>query len=523
MKINMPVTNVEQKVREEEDLITTTDRKGAITSANDNFVRISGFSSEELLHKNHNIVRHPEMPPAAFEDLWTNIKAGQPWMGIVKNRCKNGDYYWVDAFVMPISNGKEIVEYQSVRKAPHPSHVARAERLYKKINAGAAVKRRWPQFGLLGKLIAGFAAIILINHGIGIYTGNLGWGTAGIAAAGELALAFIIARYLASPLIKLSKQTRSIIDNPLSSQVYADHHDEIGQIQVALHMQDLKINSIVSRLNETSDQMATIVRDTSVIADETNAGIHMQQGEIEQVATAMNQLVCTVQEMTRNINQAAEAAKKADTETEHGKQDVAATLNAFNDVAHEITHASDVVGKLQQETDKIGSVLEVIRGVAEQTNLLALNAAIEAARAGEQGRGFAVVADEVRSLASRTQESTREIQHIIESVQSGAREAVRVMESGNKLIENSVQQVNNNSKTLDTIASVVNTISNMNVQNASATEEQLAVSEEVNRNISNISISANDNAERSNKTKTQTEELARFADHLRILVHQFGK
>ncbi len=523
MKVNMPVTDTEQKLRAGEDLITTTDPKGAVTSSNENFIRISGFSADELIGKNHNTVRHPDMPPAAFENLWQTIKGGRPWMGLVKNRCKNGDYYWVDAYVMPISDGKQIVEYQSVRRVPDERRVARAEKLYQRINKGGSVGKRRLQFGIVNKLTASFGLVLAASLGFGVVAGELGWDTAAAAFGVGILLSYGLARLISAPLLRVAADARSIFENELALKVYPDSEDEIGQIQVALHMQKLELNSIVARLDDSAEQMTSNVRDTSGMMQETNAGIQSQQTEIDQLATAVNEMSCTVQEVARNINEAAEAAKKADEESSNGKREVSATISSIGEVATEIAHASDVVNRLQQESETIGSVLEVIRGVAEQTNLLALNAAIEAARAGEQGRGFAVVADEVRSLASRTQESTQEIQQIIESVQTCAREAVDAMKLGTTQVEGSVEQVRKTGTTLDAIADVVSAITNMNIQNASATEEQISVSEEINRNISNISIVAGEHAERSNNTQLKTDELAQFAEHLQMLVKQFGK
>ena len=198
-----------------------------------------------------------------------------------------------------------------------------------------------------------------------------------------------------------------------------------------------------------------------------------------------------------------------------------ATISGIREVSDEVDKAAGVVRQLQEESESIGTVLDVIRGIAEQTNLLALNAAIEAARAGEQGRGFAVVADEVRSLASRTQESTLEINQMIDGIQKGARNAVAAMESGCTHVDSCVQQAEKTGSALDVIAAVVETISNMNIQIASATEEQSSVSEEINRNVVNISDSSEKNAALSAQTQKTMEDLTRFANHMRSLVLQF--
>jgi methyl-accepting chemotaxis protein len=232
-------------------------------------------------------------------------------------------------------------------------------------------------------------------------------------------------------------------------------------------------------------------------------------------------MAATSQEVARNTAAAANAARQADSETQAGREVVNQAIDAIDHLAQEVVSAADVIHRLEAESGKIGTVLDVIRGIAEQTNLLALNAAIEAARAGEQGRGFAVVADEVRTLATRTQESTQEIQKMIERLQTGAKSAVQVMEQGRSKAQVSVQQAARAGTSLDTIATAVSAISDMNAQIASAAEEQGAVAEEINRNITNISQIANQTASGAEQTATASAELAKLAARLQTHVGRF--
>jgi methyl-accepting chemotaxis protein len=258
-----------------------------------------------------------------------------------------------------------------------------------------------------------------------------------------------------------------------------------------------------------------------VVTSQTQQGMSQQRSETEQVATAMNEMAATIQEVARNAAEAANAAQQADTESQTGNRVVGATVESIDALAREVEKAADVIQKLQQDTDGIGKVLEVIRGIAEQTNLLALNAAIEAARAGEQGRGFAVVADEVRTLASHTQESTAEIQQMVERLQGRAAEAVKVMIEGRSRAEASVGQAAKAGSSLDAITNAVARINDMNTQIASAAEEQTTVAEEVNRSIVSISGVASQCSEGCNQTAGASQQLASLAADMQSLVGQF--
>jgi methyl-accepting chemotaxis protein len=267
--------------------------------------------------------------------------------------------------------------------------------------------------------------------------------------------------------------------------------------------------------------LASAAEELSAITEQSNNGVMRQQGEIEQVATAMNQMSATVTEVSRNANSAATAAQEADERSNEGCDVVNTTVQTINNLASEVERTSEVIENLKEDSVSIGTVLDVIRDIAEQTNLLALNAAIEAARAGEQGRGFAVVADEVRTLASRTQQSTREINDMIERLQNGANQAVSVMEMGRTKAEESVVQAAKAGEALSAITGVVDNIKNMNIQIASAAEEQSATAEEINRNIVNISEVAQETAGGSQQTASASDELARLASDLQSQVSKF--
>lgn len=297
--------------------------------------------------------------------------------------------------------------------------------------------------------------------------------------------------------------------------------DEIAQLAAGFNKFANKMDHLLLEISGASSQLASAAEEMSAVTEQTNAGIIRQQSDTDMVATAINELVATAQEVTRNAQSAADSANEADRQTAAGDKVVQDTVKSIQLLASEVERVGDVVTRLQSDSEDIGKVLDVISGIAEQTNLLALNAAIEAARAGEQGRGFAVVADEVRTLASRTQASTNEIMGIIERVQGGAGDAAAAMQDGRERARASVEQAAHASKALQAIARAVSQINDMNTQIASAAEEQSATAEEVNRNIVNIAQVCHQSSEGARNTARSADSLAELASQLQHMLSQF--
>ncbi len=335
--------------------------------------------------------------------------------------------------------------------------------------------------------------------------------------------AWLVSRTITGSLRTVVTAMRDIAEGEgdLTRRLEVKGHDEIAQLSMAFNTFGERIQQVISQISGSTSQLASAAEQMSVITDQTSQGVQRQQSETDQVATAMNEMTATVQEVARSATAAAEAASRADGEATAGKGVVSRTVDAIDNLAGEVEKAAQVIQKLEADSVEIGSVLDVIRGIAEQTNLLALNAAIEAARAGEQGRGFAVVADEVRTLASRTQQSTQEIQTMIERLQGGARDAVQVMDEGRSRAKTSVEQAAQAGSALDSITNAVGEIASMNTQISDAASQQGEVAEEINKNIFNITQIADQTAEGAQQLSSAGGDLARLASDLQGMVGQF--
>lgn len=336
-----------------------------------------------------------------------------------------------------------------------------------------------------------------------------------------LFLSAIIIRNLMKGIKLALNTTETIASGDLGKTITVESKDEVGQLLTSLETMRSSLQAMVRDMGDTSSELASSAEEFSAVSEETTKNLHTQQSEVEQAATAINEMSATIQEVARNASSTSETAHSASETTIKGQHVVQKTISSINELAGGVESAANVLQELEKHSENIGSVLDVIKGIAEQTNLLALNAAIEAARAGEQGRGFAVVADEVRTLASRTQESTAEIEEMIMKLQAGTKEAVNVMEEGRNKASHSVEQANLAGSSLEEITSAVSMISDMNTQIASAAEEQAVVSDEINRNITTISSLGEQNAAGANQTSASSAELSKMAVNLQNMIERF--
>ncbi|MFL7024818.1 PAS domain-containing methyl-accepting chemotaxis protein [Enterovibrio norvegicus] len=518
MRVNNPVTDKEIRFPVDYNLLSTTDTRGIIKYVSDEFCEVAGYTRDELIGQPHNMVRHPSMPPAAFQNMWDFIKSGKSWMGMVKNRSQNGDHYWVNAFASPIKSNGQIVEYQSVRMVPDRKAVDRAEKLYPQLLAGKTPSAlKMPRSRLWQRASMWFGLSAVLAGGAGFFGGFIA------SVAVQFVVSIVAIYMLTRRLERVTSRARSAYDNPLMEFIYNGAIDDVSEIELALKMREAELNAVVGRIMDGSDQVLAAANLAKENGQRTSSNLDRQNAETDQIAAAINQMSATANDMSGNTQSASDAAMEAQEATLAGMETVGKTVDAIQHLAKQLDTASSVISELEEHGKRIGAVSDVIQGIAEQTNLLALNAAIEAARAGEQGRGFAVVADEVRALAQRTQESTSEIQDVISQIQNGTKQAVESMERGTALSVDCVSSAEQAGEVLRRSQELVTDINDRNHQIATAVQEQAAVSNEMNGNIQSVSEVSQETINIARESVDEAETLYQALQEQKRLVKQFRR
>ncbi|WP_299183011.1 PAS domain-containing methyl-accepting chemotaxis protein [uncultured Neptuniibacter sp.] len=500
-------------------LISTTDTRGTITYANPEFCEVAGFTQEELIGKQHSIVRHPDMPPAAFEDMWAHLKNDQPWMGMVKNRCKNGDHYWVQAYVMPIfDNSGTKTGYQSVRTRPSTEQIERAEKIYTKISNKPP--RKVETISLAARILTITALMGLMMLAIPFLPLTAIVSTLLMAAifAGGLSWIYLATRGLR----KISNVTSDIYDNPLAQLVMTENMHEQGSVELSTRMMRARLRTIVGRVEDSIGTLKDVMNETDEAISQTTSGIHQQNSESDMLASAATEMSATAHEIAENTAQTSEATQKASALAEQGKQNISTMQSSITELVEDVETASLSSEELKRQASSIEQIVNIINDIAEQTNLLALNAAIEAARAGDQGRGFAVVADEVRTLAQRTQTSTSEIRNTIEAIQKQVSVTADSMQRCSEQAQTGIQLANEATASFDAVSHAMTEVSDRCTQVASASEQQSAVSDEISNNILSIRNIASNNMEAAEKTNHASGNLHKLVNDLNSMMKTFS-
>ncbi|WP_299794477.1 PAS domain-containing methyl-accepting chemotaxis protein [uncultured Shewanella sp.] len=455
-------------------ILSTTDLDSHITHVNSDFTQTCGYEESELIGKPHNIIRHPDMPKAAFKDLWHTIQGGNSWMGLVKNRCKDGRYYWVNAFVTPIKQQGKVTEYQSVRTKPDPELKTRAQSCYEQINAGKTVKPK-NRLSIVNTLGLGWAISCLLFYLSTLTTIPV---TIGLVAVGLVCFLLPLSR-LNKRLQNLVEMSKSVHDNALNQIIYTGYLDELSHLELSMRMQKAECLAILGRVKDSCEELQESMEEHDQQTQSNQSQLVEQSSNLEQVVVAIGQMNEAVNEIAHNTTSSADEISNLVVKIQTTQSALETSQQTTSEINGMLTESQHSIAALEAQCAKVKSVLEVIDSLAEQTNLLALNAAIEAARAGEAGRGFAVVADEVRSLANHSQTSAHEIQSIIDTLSNTTAQAVNQMQQSHQLTSKSIESDQLLSQSLHSVSEALNQMESNGEQIAVAAEEQSTVINQV--------------------------------------------
>jgi len=502
---NQTTINKEVTFSESAELVSTTDKRGVITYANDEFCQISGYSRHELVGKNHNLVRHPDMPKAAFKDLWKHLEQGQAWRGAVKNRCKDGRYYWVDAFVTPIYEHGQLIGYQSVRRVLAPEIRSRAEKLYAVADKGKRLTAKI-------KLTTKQRILLLFAISMGAVTASVY-----LSPLYSFIIPFATIAVLYHELFvrqKFYEDLRQTYDS-ISRLVFCN--DQSNYAEYHIKMQQGRVQTILGRTLDSSNMLLDQVHSLEDASDHAHHNVEKETIELEKVATSMEEMVATINEVARNSAATLDQVHNANTTCQQATNYMDKTKNDVSDLASEVEASFQSTEALSAKLEDISGLMAEIQGIAEQTNLLALNAAIESARAGEQGRGFAVVADEVRALSQRTHQTTENIQSSMGSVMQAIGALTNTMKNGQDVAKVCMDNTMSTQQTINDLNGVMQNIEDAAAHISTAAEEQTAVAKEVNQNIVEIRNASQSNLKDVDEVTTLAHNIETKAQQLASL------
>jgi aerotaxis receptor len=552
MRNNQPVTDEEYVLREGAAIVSRTNAKGVITNCNHEFIEASGYAREELIGKAHNLVRHPDVPPEAFRDLWDTIKRGRPWVGIVKNRRKNGGFYWVRASVTPLPDGEG---YSSVRTKPSREEIAAAESLYKRLWSDSSIRLfegrvvgtgLGASVGLLCEkitiaaqlwLTALLTALFLLAAGVmgtqSMYVQlQLSAGVsridallahppfqllAGITLGGALlvlVLAFLNTRRLRNSLETAAQATRAIAAGDLTRPLPPAGQDEMGSLIAKIAIMRNSLHELIAQVRQNVDELEFSAQELSQVATSSAQASEFQSDSASSMAATVEQLSVSVDMVEANARQAYSVTQASGQRSAQGARVINDAANEMERIAASVHSTAETIRHLEEYSQQITSIASVIKDIADQTNLLALNAAIEAARAGEQGRGFAVVADEVRKLAERTSRSTEEITAMIEKIQQGTHRAATEMEAGVSRVGEGVMLAREAGQSMAGIREDAALVMRAVEEISGALEEQVAAAREIARRVEQIAAVSESNSASATQTATSAQQLEKLAHHL---------
>ncbi|QUM75723.1 methyl-accepting chemotaxis protein [Moritella sp. 24] len=508
------ITSNERTFSSSEQLVSITDLDGRITYANNAFCEIAGYTLEELVGQHHNIVRHPSMPKGAFSDLWDKLKRNDSWRGMVKNRCKNGDYYWVDAYVTPVYDNGNVVGYQSVRTQPSNEQKQQAKQLYDTLNNGKSVSDFQANINLRRLM----ATVVIITA----FLTNFIYAESLLPSIFLLASVCLIALIFAQELFlfpNYAAKTKALFDSP--SRIIFSGNGLLSIISYPLELYKAQIRTILGRSHDSGKKLAKVASKLEQASQEMLEGIQEESDQLTQFSTAITEMSSTIQEVSLNTSQTHDKVLLVQQECQTNIQVIDKNQDKINSLVGDVDKAASNALELVDDVNNISTIMNEIQGIADQTNLLALNAAIEAARAGEQGRGFAVVADEVRNLASRTQGATIQIQRSVVELQDTLTTWSQVMLTSKVNAEECSEDSSNIKQAMENIITNVDDVSDMTSQIATAAEEQSIVAHQMTQSIHTIDTISKQNTLHANQVNHYGIEVNKSAEDIEKLSSTF--
>lgn len=526
-RMQVSTTQVEHYLDPAKSIVTKTDLKGRILYANPEFVRLSGYTKEELLGQSHNIVRHPDMPAAAFADLWATIKAGKPWRSLVKNRCKNGDFYWVEAYVTPITENGKVTGYMSVRNKPTEQQKQQAEALYRAVNQGQQAMPMTPVHRtmsmkqcvwLFSLLNLGLAAGIKLFAGTG-----WDWFFAAILMLATGGGGLYFSATMSQAINEMKRGMLALSEGNFNARIRLSGNAELIELLTGLQSMQINLRAIISDVLLASNEVRSEARQLDTLSSTLLDRARQQSDRFASVATALDQLTVSVSEISEATQTSSSHSESAQRIVGEGTERMAQSIQATQQVVSVVDNARDQVNALTDAVSHINQVASSIGEIAEQTNLLSLNAAIEAARAGESGRGFAIVADEVRRLAERTQQSTQDIAGIIQRVQEQTNLVLKTMSQAAEDVGHGTSMIATSNESLSEIARVSEDSMLSARQIAKRLNEQTQASTEVAHSMDIMNALNLDNTQAMHEVQQASMALSKTAQELHSLVQHFER
>jgi aerotaxis receptor len=543
MRKNLPVTNVETLLPDDEFIYSRTDLKGIIVEANEAFAEISGFSREELIDQPHNLVRHPDMPPEAFADMWRDLKAGLPWRGLVKNRRRDGGFYWVIANAAPVRENGRVTGYQSVRARPTREDIQAAEAAYRRIlqgdksirvEHGRVVPNRTSAADYLARLdvqtalAGGFVLALSLLLSLFSLAPDALPGFAGqtLAGAGLLYGLYFLFRFRSRLLRELNRTSYYLFallgSGDLRPRLASSGRvDSLGSIMRRLDRLTSWIQSTLQGMEDASRAVSSSVHDVAQSVVKLNDSAQVQSEATAAAAAGIEEISVSVSTVATNAASTRDAANMAAQVSSRGSKLADEASTTILALAKTVRASATQVERMGEHSREISRVTVAIREIADQTNLLALNAAIEAARAGEQGRGFAVVADEVRKLAERSAQSTQEISAMIASIQDETDKAVEGMRCGAGQVEEGVKLVQNARDALLEINTQMSRTHAMVSDISHSSDEQNEAMTSMANNVEQVAAMTEQNLGLADETAKTAELLRGVTARMRKAVEQY--